>query len=115
LQESLLIPKLRLELESKYAVCNGRIVSPGLYQNSEVFVPYFAGRIATGHGFPIDDVAYVAINVVEQRVYPELKGACGIGLHLGAGEPPHYVLYPTRQEFDDAVLLEMTGLLSQKM
>lgn len=116
LEESLLIPKLRLQLETDYEVLDGRIASPGQFEGAEIFAAYFSLQAARGRGFQIDDLVYIEINRVEQRVFPELQGAAGIVVETGAQETSRlsYFLLQTREEFDEAVLLEMTGLLQQK-
>lgn len=113
-QKGCLIDKLRLQIEGQYEVEQGRVTSAGIFENTEIFVPYFAQQMVNERAVHLEDTAFIEVNEVELRVFPELQGAFGIAISLSADQGLRYVVLQTRQDFDDAVLLEMSGLPQQR-
>ena len=80
-------------------------------QNEDV-VAHFLEAAATGRGNCIDDVVYIEIDEAERRAFLRLAECYGVAIQLPAldGERARCFIFQTESEFDDEVLVALSGL-----
>ena len=72
----------RADIEKTYNVCNGRIISPGIFEGEMVYVPYFWNMYLEGFA-DSDRGGVLGFYVVreDRQMFPELKERRAVKLY----------------------------------